>query len=206
MVLEFLGNCPKQKYIRVGVMANNYVDDIMFLLSNKQGGITLTDFTPYIKMRNKDLSFVDKTQIIVDTSDPTKVKINYTMSNKVTRQKNVDMQLSFERHSNDGNNVVWQTQIFNITFENSIDVSKVVENNYPDVLQDIDTRLTRVEEAMPTVAQYTDKYYFPNVGVENAVYIDARENKAYRYDIVNNNYYVVGSDYEEIKTINANGG
>lgn len=207
MVLEFLGNCPKQKYFRVGIMANNLVDDVVFLLDNRQGAIKLSDFTPFIKMCNKDLSFVDKTQDFdVEVTAADKVKFTYRLPDKVTRHKNVDMQLSFEKHTPDGDTAVWQTQMFNLTFDDYIDVSKTISEDYPDALQDFDRRITQIEESMPTVEQYECMAYFPNIGVENAVYIDAAENKAYRYDVGANYYYVVGSDYEDIKTINANGG
>lgn len=207
MILEFLGNCPKQKYFRVGVMANNLVDDVVFILDNRQGGISLSEFTAYAKMQNRDLSFVDKTQDFdVEITAQGKVRITYRLPDKVTRHKNIDMQLSFEKHTASGDTPIWQTQMFNLTFDDYIDVSKTISEDYPDVLQDFDKRITQIEESMPTVEQYEGKAYFPNVGVENAVYIDAADNKTYRYDVVANYYYVVGSDYEDIKTINANGG
>lgn len=41
----------------------------------------------------------------------------------------------------------------------------------------------------------------PNLGDRNIAYIVENENKVYRWDSTNAKYYVVGSDYNEIKLI-----
>lgn len=46
------------------------------------------------------------------------------------------------------------------------------------------------------------KYEFPTIGSNKCLYISASENKAYRFDETQLKYYVVGSDYEDIKIIN----
>lgn len=199
MILEFLGRCPCQKYIRLGVIGNNRVDSLVMLLEKIQGNIDLTEFTPYLKMSNKDLSFVDKTTDFEVTTEGEKIKITYNAPAVVTKQKNPDMQLSFEKII-ESDTLVWQTNIFNTTFDITIDVTTSIVNEYPDVLKDLNEKIDNV------VRQYENKNYFPNVGKVNAVYIDSENNKTYRYDTDTNTYYVVGSDYEDIKIINCNGG
>lgn len=56
----------------------------------------------------------------------------------------------------------------------------------------------------PVVEQYKNASFFPNVGSEDGVYIDIENNKTYRFNVEDKTYYCVGSDYEEITTINGN--
>lgn len=43
---------------------------------------------------------------------------------------------------------------------------------------------------------------FPSVGNEKVLYIDKKANKTYRWDDSDLKYYVIGSDYNDIKIIN----
>lgn len=99
MILRFNGNAPAQKYIRVGVIGNNNVDELKLVLDKVQGNIDLADFEPSIKITNRDLTYADKTKhFIFDTDSSLKsVFITYKIPDKVTRQKNVDMQVVFEQ-------------------------------------------------------------------------------------------------------------
>ena len=45
---------------------------------------------------------------------------------------------------------------------------------------------------------------FPVLGQDSAVYIDKTAGKIYRWDSSGLKYYVVGSDYDQIKIINGN--
>ena len=45
---------------------------------------------------------------------------------------------------------------------------------------------------------------FPVIGQNSAVYIDKTAGKIYRWDSSALKYYIVGSDYEQIKIINGN--
>lgn len=204
MILEFLGNCPRQRYFRVGVVGNNLVDSIVMLIDKKQcGDIDLSDFTPYIKMSNKDLTFVDKTSDveIEKDADGDKIKITYKAPDKVTVQRNIDMQVVFEKIIED-DTLIWQTLMFNITFDLTIDVSTLISDQYPDVLKEINEKINK----KATITQYPDKNYFPNIGTANALYLDSANNITYRFDTDHNKYYAVGGDYEDIKIINCNGG
>lgn len=45
---------------------------------------------------------------------------------------------------------------------------------------------------------------FPVIGSEHSLYIDTTTNKTYRWSESELKYYVVGSDYDDIKIINGN--
>lgn len=207
MKLTFCGKRPQQNFIRMGVVGNNLSDELIMILDKKQGDIDLSDFSPSLKIVNRDLTYADKTQhFIYDTdSDPEKVMLSYIFPRKVTQQGNVDMQIIFEKADGD-DTIVWQTEIFNITFEERLEVDEIVADEYPDVLSDLDERVTVLEETGGGVTEYIDRDHFPDSGESNVLYIDASTNTPYRYDMATNKYYVVGLTADDIKIINANGG
>lgn len=207
MILRFNGNAPAQKYIRVGVVGNNDVDELKFVIDKIQGNIDLADFEPSIKITNGNLTFADKTKhFIFDTDTSLKsVFITYKIPDKVTQQKNVDMQIIFEKSTDGGSALVWQSQIFNVTFDAALDVSKTIEKEYPDVLQDYDRRITAVE-SKGGITECIDRAHFPEKGEANVIYIDLSDSTQYIYDTVNDKYVIIGFNPENIKIINGNGG
>lgn len=52
-----------------------------------------------------------------------------------------------------------------------------------------------------SVYQFKNKFNFPTMGDENALYIDISENAAYRWNESDLHYYCVGRDYTEIELI-----
>ena len=202
MVLRFCGNQPAQKFINIGVTGNNKVDELVLILPKVQGKINLADFRPYLKIANKDFSFVDKTQdFTFDTAQDDVVVITATLADKVTRQRNVDMQLSFEKSETD-DTVVWQSQIFNVSFDPSLDINGEIAKEYPDVLQDLERR---VESALQMTV-CIDRKHFPEAGAPNVVYVDASNGMQYIYNTVKKSYEIIGFNPDDIKIINANGG
>ena len=212
MILNFLGNCPQQKFIRLGVIGNNLTDNLVLVLDIKQSGdLDLTNYTPYLKITNKDLTFADKTKNfeIVQDVENGKIKITYKIPDNVTSQKSVDMQLSFENITGKDENLntlVWQSKIFNVSFDCALEVSEIISNQYPDVIVDLNERMYHIEQTTASIEQFVNKSYFPNVGKESTIYVDAENNTLYRYDTNTKTYYIVGSNYEDIKIINCNGG
>lgn len=207
MVLRFSGNAPSQKYIHVGVMGNNNTDELTLVLDKAQGKIDLSEFEPSIKITNRNLTFADKTKhFIFDTDSSLKsVFITYRIPEKVTRQKNIDMQIVFE-HPDDAGVLVWQSQIFNVTFGDVLNVSGVIEKEYPDILKDYDKRITAVESKVVGITQCIDRAHFPDKGIENIIYVDLSDGMQYLYDTVKGEYGIIGLDPDDIKIINCNGG
>ena len=192
MKLTFCGKSPQQRFFRIGVVGNNLADDLTMIIDKKQGNLNLAEFTPFIKIVNRDFTFVDKTRHFifdVDT-DPEKVRLIYVFPKKVTRQRNVDMQVLFQKAEND-DTIIWQTEIFNATFDLEIPA---------------DDRVTALEQKDGGVTECLDRAHFPEVGVGGVIYIDAATNTPYRYDTATNNYVIIGLDLDDITIINANGG
>lgn len=178
MKLTFCGKSPQQRFFRIGVVGNNLADDLTMIIDKKQGNLNLAEFTPFIKIVNRDFTFVDKTRHFifdVDT-DPEKVRLIYVFPKKVTRQRNVDMQVLFQKAEND-DTIIWQTEIF-----------------------------TALEQKDGGVTECIDRAHFPDVGVGGVIYIDAETNTPYRYNTATNNYVIIGLDPDDITIINANGG
>lgn len=177
------------------------------MIDKKQGDISLSGIKPFLKIVNDDLSFADKTQNfdLIDDADPEKILISYKVPETVTRQENVYMQLLFQTTQND-DTIVWQTEWFNVTFEESLDVTETIVHDYPDVLQDLETRVGSLEGKAVSITECIDRAHFPDVGEENVVYIDAADNMPYRYDTARQTYSPIGLTADDIKIINANGG
>lgn len=206
MVLRFNGNAPAQKYIHIGVIGNNNVDELTLVIGKMQGNVNLADFEPSIKITNRDLSYADKTKHFnfdSDSSDES-VFITYKIPDKVTRQKNVDMQVIFEQTEN-ADVLVWQSQIFNVTFDATLNVTEAIENEYPDVLQDYGERITALE-GKGGVTECIDSEHFPEQGEANVIYIDLSDGTQYIYDTTAEKYVIIGFNPENIKIINCNGG
>lgn len=47
-----------------------------------------------------------------------------------------------------------------------------------------------------------NKYEFPSIGAQDVLYVATDENKVYRWDDTELKYFVVGTNYEDIKIIN----
>ncbi|MEF9983686.1 MAG: hypothetical protein RR806_03110 [Oscillospiraceae bacterium] len=52
------------------------------------------------------------------------------------------------------------------------------------------------------IIQYDNIYQFPNLGNKSKLYIDKSSNKSYRWNDTDSKYYIIGSDYTDIKIIN----
>lgn len=207
MRVEFEGNAPLQNYIRLGVVGNNLVDKLELVVKIHQYGVRLSDFTPSLKIQNDDLSYVDKipaSELQVEKIEYDRIKVIYTVPDKVTRQGSVDMQLAFERYDDD-TVPVWQTQTFNVAFDCQIDASEIISKQYPAALRNLEKRVNELENA-PTFTEYISFDRFPEKGTAGVIYIDTSDNTLYRWNDDEGEYVMIGFNPESIKIINANGG
>ncbi len=198
MVIEFKGNSPKVKYFRIGVIGNNKVDKLEFVIDRFQGDTDLADYTPYLKVQSRNLEWADKYWLVNNSKDETKLRFIYSITDILTTEKAVDVQLSFEKLV-DEDILVWQTKTCNLAFDVTVNVGEIVARKYPEVLKNIEVELSG------KITEYQNQFFFPNVGEENRIYIDKENNRIYRYDTEENKYYICGSDYTEVEIINCGG-
>lgn len=82
-------------------------------------------------------------------------------------------------------------------------------NNKPSINGvELINNLTSSDLNITDVIVKTTYLEFPNIGRENNIYIDSTENTTYRWNAIDNKYYIIGSNYRDIKIIdggNANG-
>ena len=88
-------------------------------------------------------------------------------------------------------------------------VTEIIEKNYDNLDNkpkingvELDGDKNSSDLKISEVIKAQNYLYFPNIGKENCIYIDITNNKTYRWDNVYLKYYVVGSDYNDIKIIN----
>ena len=92
------------------------------------------------------------------------------------------------------------------TGEEYIDITKqIVESiNNTNTHQQIPTAQAVREYADSKINRYANLALFPAIGIHNSIYIDESQNKTYMWDNDNLIYKCIGSNYEEIKVIDAN--
>ena len=140
MILEFIGNAPKTKYVSIGVNGNNLVDDLVFIIGRKQGKNDLYEFTPKIKITTSERDFAeysgdDLTVEKIEERDT--IKITYALPEIVTERGNVDMLIVFEKAIEGGEVKTWQTLPFNINFPDGIDESDSIIKAYPNIVREL---------------------------------------------------------------------
>ena len=140
MILEFMGNAPRNNFLRIGVNGNNLVDDLVFILGRTQGKNDLFDFTPKIKISTKEGDFAEYSGddlVVEHVEERDTVKITYVLPKLITERGNVDMQLVFEKELDDETVKQWQTLPFNVTFPESINESEAIIVAYPNIIREL---------------------------------------------------------------------
>lgn len=61
--------------------------------------------------------------------------------------------------------------------------------------------LNMVERVYIKEVEFDNRFEFPSIGDDNMLYVAKDEHKIYIFNLLSNNYEVVGSDYTEINTI-----
>ena len=140
MILEFIGNAPRNNFLRLGVSGNNLVDDLVFIIGRKQGKNDLYEFTPKIKITTAERDFAeysgdDLTVEKIEERDT--IKITYVLPEIVTERGNVDMLIVFEKAIDGGKVKAWQTLPFNVTFPDGIDESDSIIEAYPNIVREL---------------------------------------------------------------------
>ena len=140
MILEFIGNAPRNNFLRLGVSGNNLVDDLVFIIGRKQGKNDLYEFTPKIKITTAERDFAEYSgdDITVEKiEERDTIKITYVLPEIVTERGNVDMLVVFEKPIDGGKVKTWQTLPFNVTFPDGIDESDSIIEAYPNIVREL---------------------------------------------------------------------
>ena len=140
MILEFIGNAPKTKYVSIGVNGNNLVDDLVFIIGRKQGKNDLYEFTPKIKITTSERDFAEYSGddlAVEKIEERDTIKITYALPEIVTECGNVDMLIVFEKAIEGGEVKTWQTLPFNINFPDGIDESDSIIKAYPNIVREL---------------------------------------------------------------------
>lgn len=209
MKILFHGKSPQEKYYTFGVVNNHKTNDLILVLDAMQEEIDLRAFKPFIKMENQPFQFSNKDGNLIPIEDGSdkQLTFKYELTRSITQYKNIDFQLQFENYQVE-DVAIWQTDLFNVTFDDTINADETIIKSTPSILSDHEKRIEVLENtpSNSTILEYPNHFSFPSVGQKNVIYIDAAENKSYRYSIEKNKYYIIGSNYEDILIINGNGG
>lgn len=190
MIIEFTENKPSQYFYAYSVIGNESSDIIELIFDTIQSGIDLSKATPKIKLSSEAKNYVD---IIANSDNKVidgKIHIYWVLKKPITLCKSIDVQVEFGLDKQR-----WQSQSFNITLSNTLDVESELESIYPSALE------TKAE-----VITRDTHFDFPNVGDARNIYVASFENRTYRYDSELGKYYCIGANYDEIEKITIEGG
>lgn len=205
MKIIFNKNQPERNFYRIGVCENNLADKLEFEVDSIQDYIDLSSFKAYLKVVSIDQTFADKIELIPTINQVIgKIYLEAVLTSPITSSGCADFQLEFvELNAKTMQLVpVWQTQIFNIAFDETLDVdSVVVKNSSPEILRNIDFRLNQLECSSASLIEYNNFSEFPNLGEKNALYLAKDESCIYCYDSESKKYILIGTDYNGIDII-----
>ncbi len=212
--LKFNGISPGQKYLRIGIQGNNKVDKLVLIVDAKQGEIDLSVYKPSLKVANKTLTYADIFSDLErkDDKEAETIQLTLALTDEITQNESVDMQLVFKDYSSEEDVLVWQTKYFNVAFDETVQVDRVIEKRYPDILNKIEKKLDRVEALADakanTVVQKKTYLEFPNIGSAGCLYLDLTTHIAYHWDEEEKKYFKVSgsADIDYINILDANGG
>lgn len=190
MIIEFTENKPSQYFYAYSVIGNESSDIIELIFDTIQSGIDLSKAASRIKVVATDKSYVDVLSNLDSVVKNEKIHIYWFLKHPVTLFKNIDVQVEFLAVEQK-----WQSQTFNMTLSNTLDVESELESIYPSALE------TKAE-----VITRDTHFDFPNVGDARNIYVASLENRTYRYDVDLGKYYCIGSNYDEIEKIIIEGG
>ena len=145
MDIIFNGTSCPIKYLHIGVQGNNLVDKIVFCVQRKtDDGLDLSEFTPYVKIQNAKENYIDKDGKLSTDKTDDQLRLTYRLRRKTTMYPCFEMQLQFE-HPGEGDCIVWQTEVINVTLSRTIAADKEIEQQYPSVIQNLTERVEQIE-------------------------------------------------------------
>ena len=207
LVVNYNGNKPIANYYKYGVEGNNDADIVRFVVLKKQGGLDLTDnFLVYVKCDNES-GFVDKVEI--ESADisvkSNNIFVDWHLLKKHTEQESLRVSLCFENE----NEIVWQTQVFQLKLLSGVNADTEIENTYPSVLQDLQNQINSLGDIVGkiTVEYDNNSHYteitFPREVIPLAIY-QQRTHSTKRYYFNYEDLVIVDDNNVEAGDIDAN--
>lgn len=203
MDLVFKNTECATRRIRIGVRGNNLVDKLKFIVARyPEEDIDLLQFTPYVKLENKECGYMDKDgKVEVDFDEKTgTINLIYRLRQKTTIYPTVNIQLQFEFFNDVGTSVViWQTEVISLEFRRTVRADEEISDRYPSIIQDLANKVALLDGKSNIVRE--SKADFPEKGSENVIYVSIKENRLYRYDTETKEYIAFEPEWGKIKYI-----
>lgn len=140
MKILFKGNVPQEKSYSYSVKNNNNSNVITFELDKiQEDDLDLSSLTCFVKVKG---AIIDK-DVVTKTVDGDKLKIKWIMKRKHTKSRIISVQLQFEGYGE--SDIVWQTEMIEITLSNTIKADEYIENEFPGELMDHEARIQALE-------------------------------------------------------------
>lgn len=156
MEILFKRNVPQQKMYSYAVKDNNNSNTITFVLDKiQEDNLDLSSLTCFVKVKGYT---IDK-DVVVKIVEENKVKIKWVLKRKHTKSRIISVQLQFEGYEND---LVWQSEIIEITLSGTIKADEYIENEFPGELMDHEARIQALEEKDHDIVVTIDPKIYEN--------------------------------------------
>lgn len=146
LVINYKGKTPQQPFYSISVKGNNKSNKICFMFNAMQQDIDLRNTNPYLKVQNKEHSYIDKIKLEQGqmSYNDTILETIWEMTSKSTQYRNLELQLQFQ--SDDDDEIIWQTQIVEIELSDTINADEEIEEKYPSELQRLGKECQEIKE------------------------------------------------------------
>jgi hypothetical protein len=135
---------PQQRFYSTGVKGDNKANKIRFIVPIQQKNIRLSlDYTPYLKLQNKEHRYCDKIEMIDKVYDDNFIYLTWLITRKSTQYKHLEMQLIFENINED---IVFQTLIAELEMNDFINADKEIAERYPSILMSLQKQINDIVE------------------------------------------------------------
>lgn len=143
MKILFKGSVPQEKSYSYSVKNNNNSNVITFELDKiQEDDLDLSSLTCFVKVKG---AIIDK-DVVTKVVEDDKLKIKWIMKRKHTKSRIISVQLQFEGYGE--SDIVWQTEMIEITLSNTINADEYIENEYPGELADHEERIQALEQGI----------------------------------------------------------
>lgn len=159
LFINYKGNIPQQRFYSFSVKGNHNANKVRFILARQQADIDLTNYVCNLKVESKEANYKDLIMLNLVEESTSELVFEWTMTNKSTQFRNLELQLEFLSTENESE-VVWQTMI--VEFELS-DTIKVGDEKPTDkelsVLKQLEESVVALEEQVKNKLEYFETTY-----------------------------------------------